>query len=75
MLQQKPATEDDGSLSRLAAARGVRYVNLETQMGQAERQKEMLEWLEWVLPDGETRSRDRQGAVVRYTAQYFTARR
>lgn len=51
VLQQKPATEDDGSLSRLAAARGVRYVNLETHMGEPERQMEMLQWMEWVLGD------------------------
>ncbi len=51
VLQQKPATEDDGSLSRLAAARGVRYVNLETHMGEPERQLEMLQWMEWVLGD------------------------
>jgi len=51
VLQQKPASEDDGSLSRLAAARKVRYVNLETHMGEPERQKEMLQWMEWVLGD------------------------
>jgi len=51
VLQQKPATADDGSLSRLAAARGVRYVNLETRMGEAQRQMEMLQWADWVLGD------------------------
>jgi hypothetical protein len=43
-------TVDDGSLSRVAAARNVRYVNLEVGLGHASRQKEMLDWLEWVLP-------------------------
>jgi hypothetical protein len=49
VLQQHPSTEDDGSLSRLAALRGVRYVNLEVAHGNAERQKEMLDWMEWTL--------------------------
>jgi hypothetical protein len=46
VLQKKAPPEDDGSLSRLAAARGVRYVNLEVALGQSGRQKEMLDWLE-----------------------------
>jgi hypothetical protein len=46
VLQQKPATEDDGSLSRLAAARHVRYVNLEVALGDLDRQRKMLQWLE-----------------------------
>jgi hypothetical protein len=50
VLQKKAPKEDDGSLSRLAAARGVRYVNLETALGQSGRQKEMLDWLERCLP-------------------------
>jgi hypothetical protein len=49
VLQQHPSNEDDGSLSRLAALRGVRYVNLEVALGNAERQKEMLDWMEWTL--------------------------
>jgi hypothetical protein len=49
VLQKKAPPEDDGSLSRLAAARGVRYVNLEVALGQSARQKEMLDWLEWNL--------------------------
>ena len=40
---------EDGSLSRLAAARGFRYVNLEVAAGEAERQWEMLNWLEWFM--------------------------
>jgi hypothetical protein len=49
VLQQHGPTQDDGSLSRVAAARGFRYVNLEVASGQAERQREMLNWLEWYL--------------------------
>jgi hypothetical protein len=47
VLQQQAPKEDDGSLSRLAAARGVRYVNLEVGLGNADRQQEMMRWLEW----------------------------
>jgi len=47
VLQQRAPKEDDGSLSRLAAARGVRYVNLEVGLGHRDRQQEMLRWLEW----------------------------
>ena len=47
VLQQHAPREDDGSLSRLAAARGVRYVNLEVGLGHADRQREMMRWLEW----------------------------
>ena len=50
VLQQHAPPQDDGSLSRLAAARGFRYVNLEVAAGQTERQREMLNWLEWFLP-------------------------
>ena len=49
VLQQHPAGPDDGSLSRLTAARGRRYVNLEVALGQTSRQQEMLAWLEWAL--------------------------
>jgi hypothetical protein len=49
VLQKKAPPEDDGSLSRLAAARGVRYVNVEVGMGHGARQKEMLDWIEWNL--------------------------
>jgi hypothetical protein len=47
VLQQHAPKDDDGSLSRLAAARGVRYVNLEVALGQIDRQQEMLRWLDW----------------------------
>ncbi len=50
LLQHSKPTVDDGSLSRMAAARNVRYVNLEVGIGHVSRQKEMLDWLEWVLP-------------------------
>ena len=51
VLQQHGPRQDDGSLSRLAAARGVRYVNLEVQQGQQSRQQEMVDWLERHLPE------------------------
>jgi hypothetical protein len=51
VLQQKAPAQDDGSLSRLAAARGVRYANLEVALGNFSRQEEMLDWLDWVLPE------------------------
>jgi hypothetical protein len=51
VLQQKAPPEDDGSLSRLAAARGVRYCNLEVAHGNTARQDEMLNWLDWVMPE------------------------
>jgi hypothetical protein len=50
VLQQHPPSADDGSLSRLAALRGFRYVNLEVALGQPDRQQEMLQWIEWNLP-------------------------
>jgi len=51
VLQDKKPADDDGSLSRLAAARGFRYVNLETTLGYYEAQLERLEWLNQHLPD------------------------
>jgi hypothetical protein len=50
VLQQHPGSADDGSLSRLAAARGFRYINLEVALGQTDRQQEMAAWVEWNLP-------------------------
>lgn len=44
VLQNRTAPPDDGSLSRLCAKLGVRYVNLEVALGDAARQREMLEW-------------------------------
>jgi hypothetical protein len=50
VLQQNMRAPDDGSLSRRAAARHLRYVNLEVRQGDAARQQEMLDWLEKNLP-------------------------
>ncbi len=49
LLQNKAPKEDDGSLSRLCARRGIRYVNIEAAIGNAEAQRRMLEWVERVL--------------------------
>jgi hypothetical protein len=46
VLEQHVRAADDGSLSRRAAARNVRYVNLEVRSGEAGRQQQMLDWLE-----------------------------
>ncbi len=50
VLQNEAKGEDDGSLSRLAAARRIRYVNIEAAMGRAAAQRAMLEWVETHLP-------------------------
>jgi hypothetical protein len=50
VLQQYMRAPDDGSLSRRAAARRLRYVNLEVKEGDSARQQEMLDWLEKNLP-------------------------
>lgn len=50
VLQQETATPDDGSLSRLCALRGIRYLNLEAKLGEASRQQEMLTWADTSLP-------------------------
>jgi len=49
VLQTKPEP-DDGSLSRLAARRGFRYVNLECAIGDYDGQLERVRWLEANLP-------------------------
>lgn len=49
VLQNDPQGEEDGSMSRLAAKRKIRYVNLEVALGQPEKQRTMLEALV-VLP-------------------------
>jgi hypothetical protein len=46
VLQNKKPTGDDGSLSRLAASRGIRYVNLEVSLGDKEAQMKRLEWVD-----------------------------
>lgn len=50
VLQAHMRAPDDGSLSRRAAARRLRYVNLEVKQGDAARQQEMLDWVEAHLP-------------------------
>jgi hypothetical protein len=50
VLQNRAPDTDDGSFSRVAASRGIRYVNLEVSLGKFGRQKEMLDWLERNLP-------------------------
>ncbi|MFN0100805.1 MAG: hypothetical protein ACKV2U_01815 [Bryobacteraceae bacterium] len=50
VLQNEPKGEEDGSLSRLAAARKIRYVNIEVARGRDAAQRAMLEWLETNLP-------------------------
>jgi hypothetical protein len=44
VLQRGALGTEDGSLSRLCARRGVRYVNLEVQLGDTKTQREMLEF-------------------------------
>ena len=51
VLQNDAKGEDDGSLSRLFARRGLRYVNLEVELGKLDLQLEMMEWLERTLPE------------------------
>lgn len=50
VLQDRPGGEDDGSLSRLCAARGIRYVNAEAAHGKLDKQLGMLGWLVRALP-------------------------
>ena len=50
VVLQQASQPDDGSLSRLSAARNLRYVNLEVSLGRRDRQEDMLAWLEWHLP-------------------------
>jgi len=45
VLQDRPGGDDDGSLSRWCAARGVRYVNVEVAHGKLDKQLEMVRWL------------------------------
>jgi hypothetical protein len=44
VLQNRVRAPDDGSLSRRAAARFQRYMNLEVRRGDAALQRQMLEW-------------------------------
>lgn len=50
VLQNEAKGEEDGSLSRLAAARRIRYVNIEAAKGRDSAQRAMLEWVETHLP-------------------------
>jgi hypothetical protein len=50
VLQHDKPQQDDGSLSRLAAQRGVRYLNLEVRLGDEARQLEMLRYANSNLP-------------------------
>jgi hypothetical protein len=50
VLQNTAPKEDDGSLSRLTAVRGIRYVNIEAGLGNADGQNAMLDWVEKALP-------------------------
>lgn len=50
VLQNDPKGEEDGSFSRLAAQRKIRYVNIEVAKGRFDSQRTMLEWLEHNLP-------------------------
>ncbi len=49
VLQSDPEP-DDGSLSRLAARRGFRYINLECAVGEYDAQMERCRWLDEHLP-------------------------
>jgi hypothetical protein len=49
VLQNEP-NPDDGSLSRLAALRGFRYINLECAIGAYDAQLERMRWLDDHLP-------------------------
>ena len=46
VLQNTAPKEDDGSLSRLCASMGVRYVNIEASHGNSGAQNRMLDWVE-----------------------------
>ncbi len=50
VVLQTKSEPDDGSLSRLAARRGFRYINLECAIGDFEGQRERVLWLEAHLP-------------------------
>ncbi len=49
VLQNTAPKEDDGSLSRLCAVRGIRYVNIEAALGNMDAQRRMLNWSETML--------------------------
>ncbi len=51
VLQRNPPPPDDGSLSRICAARGFRYLNVETALGHLAEQQSILGWLYANLPE------------------------
>ena len=50
VLQNQPHGDDDGSLSRLAARLGIRYVNIETPLDQFTKQTNMIARADVTLP-------------------------
>jgi hypothetical protein len=50
VLQNRKPDVDDGSLSRLAARKGFRYVNLECAVGERQAQLDRVAWVEDHLP-------------------------
>ena len=50
VLQNRRPAMDDGSLSRLAAREGFRYVNLECAIGERQAQLDRVAWVEEHLP-------------------------
>jgi len=50
VLQSALRGPEDGSFSRLAASRGLRYINIEAALGKGEKQANMIAFLEGVLP-------------------------
>jgi hypothetical protein len=50
VLQRNPPPPDDGSLSRLCNKYGIRYVNIEAALGNFQKQKQMLQFLDTNLP-------------------------
>jgi hypothetical protein len=50
VVLQTQSEPDDGSLSRLAARQGFRYINLECALGDYNAQMERVQWLEANLP-------------------------
>lgn len=49
VLQARGRGREDGSLSRLAGRMGIRYLNLEAGLGNLEKQRLMLQWVEQAL--------------------------
>ncbi len=52
VLQARPRGHEDGSLSRLAVQMGIRYVNLEAALGNVQKQRSMVRWVEETLQAG-----------------------